>query len=153
MSTEIETELRTIAARLVEERLRHGHTQATARLLAGASSTAWKQREAGAAELRAVELARLSQQGYDIYWILTGEHAGAQLDGDEAAILESIRALPDPARAMIIGALAGHAFPDRVAALLSGGAERPQRPAQRAEHVVQAGSPRRRSAAAKKASA
>lgn len=121
MSTEEVPENQTISARLVSERERLGMTQAVAMALAECSRSAWIEKEAGRSELKASELARLDEHGFDVYFILTGEHAAGALADVETTLIEAFRRMRPAEQSMLLGAVLGWAHPTRILPWLAGG--------------------------------
>lgn len=123
MSTNRDLEMRNIAARLVEERKRLGHTQASAQVFAGCGRQAWIDKESGRSELKALELARLDRYGYDVYFILTGAYAGGPLSPSESLLIEAFRGMRQSEQSMLLGSALGWAHPTRILPWLAGGTD------------------------------
>ncbi|WP_175774003.1 helix-turn-helix domain-containing protein [Burkholderia multivorans] len=98
-----------IGARLREERLRIGLSQAEFAALGGLSNKAQLSYESGARSPDANYLAALAKIGVDVLYVITGERSvQATLPSDEADMLDSFRQLNDIGRAAIQGAINGY---------------------------------------------
>lgn len=123
MSTRFDLEKQSISSRLVEDRKRLGISQSAAQVAAGCGRQAWIDKEAGRSDLKAGELIRLEQAGFDVYWILTGEHTASGLAPHESLLIEVYRDMNQSQKAMLLGAALGAVHPTRIPGWLEGGTD------------------------------
>lgn len=84
MSTDSGEEIFNIGARLKEERQKHGYSQETLGTRIGATGRTVKKYEANETSIRAVELLQLSEIGFDVFYIITGERLPGGVAQDRA---------------------------------------------------------------------
>ncbi|HEF4757266.1 helix-turn-helix family protein [Burkholderia multivorans] len=98
-----------IGARLKEERLRIGLSQAEIAALGGLSNKTQLSYESDARSPDANYLAALARVGVDVLYVITGERSvQSTLPSDEADMLDSFRQLNELGRAAIQGAINGY---------------------------------------------
>ncbi|KVQ82183.1 transcriptional regulator [Burkholderia multivorans] len=98
-----------IGARLKEERLRIGLSQAEIAALGGLSNKTQLSYESDTRSPDANYLAALAKIGVDVLYVITGERSvQSTLPSDEADMLDSFRQLNDIGRAAVQGAINGY---------------------------------------------
>ncbi len=94
-----------IGERLKEERNRLGYTQPVFAAIAKTTKKTQIDYEKNKAQPKADYLEALFKVGVDIQYIITGQHASAQLPANEVDLIHLFRAAPLAVKAAVLGAL------------------------------------------------